>query len=179
MQVSANIATSLDGFIARENGEIDWLPDLGDESEDYGFSEFFSSIDCLVMGRNSLEVVLAFPDWPYEGKRVIVLSSSMKQIPEKVEGKVELYSGSLADLLEKLSTEHCSRIYVDGGRTIQSFLNEGLLTDITITTIPVLLGKGIRLFGEVKEDIFLGHNDTKSFPSGFVQSSYEIATAKK
>lgn len=178
-RVSAYIAASLDGFIARENGTVDWLPspDETDQSGDYGFSEFFNSVDCLVMGRNTLEKVLEFGAWPYEGKRVLVLSTSISQVPDQVKGKAELYAGSLYALLKLLRSEGCSRIYVDGGKTIQSFLKEGLLTDITITTVPILLGKGIRLFDGNEHDIPLKHLETNSFQSGFVQSSYEIEYA--
>ncbi len=176
IQVSAFIATSLDGFIAREDGGIDWLPSPGesDAADDCGFSAFFNAVDCLVMGRNTFETVLQFDEWPYEGKRVLVLSRSMLQLPDPLPGKVELCSGPLPTLLERLESEGCSRIYVDGGRTIQSFLNEGLLTDITITTIPILLGRGIKLFAETGGDIPLEHLETRVCSEGLVQSLFRV-----
>lgn len=179
MVVSAFIATSLDGYIARENGDLDWLPgsEGDDQSEDFGFTEFFASVDCLVMGRHSLEAVLRFPEWPYEGKRVIVLSRTMKRAPAPVQGKIALYSGSLTGLVDRLVTEGCTRIYVDGGATIRSFLSEGLLTDITICIVPILLGKGIPLFAEVGKDIPLRHRETRSYDNGLVQSVYEVEIA--
>lgn len=173
IQVSAFIATSLDGFIAREDGAVDWLPNP-DAADDCGFAEFFSSVDCLVMGRRTLETVLEFGQWPYGDKRVLVLSQSMSKVPSPLVGKVELYSGSLSALVELLESDGCSRIYVDGGATIRSFLNEKLLTDITITTIPILLGCGIRLFAETERDISLEHIKTSVCSEGFVQSHFKL-----
>lgn len=176
MKVSVFIATSLDGFIARQNGDIDWLMSAGDpdDTEDYGYKAFSDSVDCMVMGRNSLEKVLSFSQWPYEGKRVIVLSSTMKQVPPQVAGKVELYSGPLQNLVNTLKAEACRRLYIDGGKTIQSFLREGLVTDLTITTIPILLGEGLPLFGTTGRDIKLKHINTEAYPNGFVISTYEV-----
>jgi dihydrofolate reductase len=176
MQASVFIATSLDGFIARKNGAVDWLmaADTSDTSQDYGYGEFFGSVDCMVMGRNSMEVVLSFGEWPYEGKRVIVLSTTLTEAPAELAGKIELYSGSITDLANRLEEEGHKRLYIDGGKTIQSFINEELITDLTINTIPILLGEGLRLFGETKHDIKLKHIETKSYPNGFVMSTYEI-----
>ena len=128
----------------------------------------------MVMGRNSLKAVLKLPDWPYEGKRVVVLSNTMNEPPEKVRDKVELYSGSINRLVEQLKSENCQRLYIDGGRTIQAFLREGLITDLAITRIPILLGEGLPLFGATGGDIKLRHLKTASYPSGFVTSTYEI-----
>lgn len=119
-------------------------------------------------------MVLGFPEWPYEGKRVVVLSNSLKEIPEQAIGKIELYSGPLKQLFHKLEADGCKRLYIDGGKTIQSFLLEGLITDLTITKIPILLGEGIPLFGNTGKDIKLQHVKTETYPSGFVKSTYEI-----
>ena len=176
MKVSAYIATSLDGYIARPNGDINWLmeADNSEEKEDYGYKEFSDSVDCIVMGRNSMEMVMSFPEWPYEGKRVVVLSNALKETPTQLKDKVDLYSGSLVKLVTELENDRCKRIYIDGGKTIQSFINEELLTDITITKIPILLGEGLSLFGKIKHDIKLKHIESKSYPSGFVKSTYEF-----
>ena len=176
MKVSAFIATSLDGYIARPNGDINWLmaADNSDGTEDYGYKEFSDTVDCMIIGRNSMEIVMRFPEWPYEGKRVIVLSNTLKETPSQLNGKVELYSGSLIKLVSELKNNGCNRIYIDGGKTIQSFINEDLITDITITTIPILLGEGLSLFGKTKHDIKLKHIESKSYPSGFVKSTYEV-----
>ena len=176
MKVSVYIATSLDGYIARPNGDINWLMEADNSGgkEDYGYKEYSVTVDCMVMGRNSMEMVMSFPEWPYKGKRVVVLSNTLKETPSQLKNKVELYSGSLVKLVTKLKDDGCKRIYVDGGKTIQSFINENLITDITITKIPILLGEGLSLFGNTKHDIKLKHIETKSYPSGFVKSTYEV-----
>lgn len=178
MKASVYIATSLDGFIARKNGELDWLPSIDDNSdgkgEDYGYHEFMNSIDVLIMGRLTFETVRSFEQWPYGDKRVIVLSSQPLQIPNDIPDTVESTSCSPVELIQKLSEENCQHIYIDGGKTIQSFLNAGLIEDIIITRIPVLIGSGIPLFGPLDKDINLRHILTRTFENGFVQSKYEL-----
>lgn len=188
MKVSVYIATSLDGFIARLDGSLDWLPgadpnadgseeshiESSGETEDLGWGAFFGSVDCLVMGRKTFEQVLGFGVWAYKGKRVIVLSRTLTTVPDGMQGKAEIYAGDPQALVEKLASEGHERLYVDGGQTIQSFLRRGLITDMVITTIPVLIGEGIPLFGALDEDLPLRHVKTESYPSGFVQSTYEV-----
>lgn len=176
MKVSVYIATSLDGYIARPNGDINWLmeADDSDGKEDYGYKEFSDTIDCMIMGRNSMQVVMGFAEWPYKGKRVVVLSNTLKEAPPQLQDKVEMYSGSLSDLVTRLKNDGCNRLYIDGGKTIQAFINEGLITDIIVTKIPILLGEGVSLFGKTKHDIKLKHIETKSYASGFVKSTYEV-----
>ncbi len=173
IQFSVFIATSLDGFIARPNGGLDWLPVPGSD-EDYGYHAFMESVDCLVMGRKSFETVLAFEPWPYGEKRVIVLSETLDAIPTPIGGQVELFKGSQEALVEKLSAEGVRRVYLDGGKTIQGFLRAGLVSDILITTIPVLIGQGIPLFEPLDGDIALTHLRTVAYPNGFVQSVYAV-----
>jgi dihydrofolate reductase len=176
MKISVFIATSLDGFIARLNGDIDWLVNAGDtnDPEDYGYRKFISTVDCLVIGRNSFEKVLFFPEWPYAGMRVVVLSRTLITIPEQAAGKIEISAGPVEQLAASLKAEGLGRIYIDGGRTVQSFLRAGLVTDMTLTRIPVLIGSGLPLFGELPRDIRLDHIETKTYRSGFVQSLYEL-----
>ena len=176
MKISVFIATSLDGFIARLNGSIDWLisADEQDSPEDYGYQEFYDSIDCLIMGRNSVEKIINFPEWPYEDKRVVVLSKTLEEVPAQHVDKFELYAGSLNELVKRLETDGIESLYIDGGKTIQSFINHDLVTNITITTIPILLGEGLPLFAKIKQDIKLTHIETKSYPNGFVKSTYEM-----
>jgi len=173
MKISVFIATSLDGFIARLNGDIDWLV-KADDHADYGYNAFIATVDCLVMGRNSFEKVLSFPVWPYAGRRVVVLSRTLNTLPEQAAGKVELSAGPAEKLAAQLKAEGLGRIYIDGGKTVQSFLRAGLVTDMTITRIPILIGSGLPLFGELPKDLPLDHIETKTFPSGFVQSLYEV-----
>jgi len=170
------IATSLDGFIARPDGGIDWLEtDAAPQSdEDYGYAAFMDTVDCLIMGRVTFEQVLSFGQWFYGDKRLIMLSTTLRQLPDAAPGTVELYSGDLPELLRKLESEGHRRAYVDGGVTIHSFLRQGLLTDLTITTIPILIGQGRPLFGPLPGDVALKHVRTTDYPSGFVQSVYEV-----
>jgi len=175
-RVSVFIASSLDGFIARPDGDIRWLHD-GEpppEGDDLGYGALMASIDVLVMGRHSFEKVLSFGDWPYE-KPVIVLSRSLKEASEQLRSRVTIDASSPQALMARLYREGVKHIYLDGGKVIQSFLRAGLVDDLCITTLPILLGRGIPLFGELAADIHLKHLGTQSWPNGFVQSTYRIS----
>ncbi len=175
--LSVFIATSLDGFIARTDGELDWLDEAGTavpKDEDCGYHAFMHSVDALVMGRNTYEKVRSLGKWPYGDKPVIVLSSNAIEIPEELAQMVSCSSESPKALYERLSQDGLKRLYIDGGITIQRFLAEGLIDDLTITVIPVLLGSGIPLFGKLEKDILLRHTATKAYDFGFVQSTYEV-----
>jgi len=178
MKASVYIATSLDGFIARADGGLDWLPGAEGEStagEDYGYREFMDSVDYLVMGRKTFEFVATFAgEWPYGGKRVVVLSSRPLELPKHVAGRVEWMSGSPGEVVSRLAERGAQHLYVDGGKTIQGFLAAGLIQQLIITQVPVLIGEGIPLFGPLPHDIKLRHIETQSFPSGLVQSRYEV-----
>lgn len=176
MKASVYIATSLDGFIARPNGDIDWLGSgsFDGPNEDYGYKAFIDSVDALVMGRRTFEKALSFGEWPYGSKPVVILSSKSVAIPKQIAGSVECMSLSPADVIRRLSARGAQHLYVDGGKTIQGFLSAGLITHITITRIPIILGAGIPLFGPVADDVQLRHIETRSYPSGLVQSRYEV-----
>lgn len=172
---SVYIATSLDGFIARADGSIDWLMDANANvpaGEDCGYATFMSSIDAIVMGRATFEQVLMFPEWPFGSMPVVVVSRTMQTLPPNTPNTVRLSHETPTELLARLATEGVKRVYVDGGKTIQSFLAEGLITDITITTIPILLGSGLPLFGTIDHDVHLRHVSTTAYPFGFVQNTY-------
>ncbi len=168
------IATSLDAFIARKNGNIDWLSEVEVADEDYGYQEFMNSMDVLVMGRNTYEKVIAFDDWPYSGKNVVVLSHRTLNISHNHQQRIEVKSCSPIELRSWASSEGYKKIYVDGGYTISSFLNDGLVKEITISTIPILLGEGIPLFSEIKNEIQLCHLKTKTYASGVVKTTYRV-----
>ena len=177
MKVSVFIATSLDGFIAREDGGIDWLNEANasaPEGEDCGFQLFMDSVDALVMGRKTYEQVLSFGQWPYGETPVVVLSRNPVSFPENVPDTTSHSSKSCQDLLRQLSDSGAKHVYVDGGTTIQGFLSHGLIDEITITAVPVLLGGGIPLFGTIKDDIQLSHVYTNAYKSGFVQTKYTV-----
>jgi dihydrofolate reductase len=172
MKVSVFVGTSVDGFIARPNGTLDFLPPGG--GEPHGYNEFIATVDALVIGRNTFETVLAFPTWPYGDKRVVVLSSRPLDFSEVRGGVVEQMSGTPAEIVAKLAASGASHLYVDGGITIQRFLRAGLVDRITITHVPVLIGEGIPLFGALPADIQLLHLRTQHYPSGLVQSEYQV-----
>ena len=176
---SVFIATSLDGFIARRDGNLDWLPGSDGVSggEDYGYKLFFESIDALICGRKTYELASSFPEWPYTGKRVVVLSSRYSKVLQPIFHNVEGTSLSPRELISEMESRSVQHIYVDGGTTIQSFLRDGLIGELTITRVPVLIGEGIALFGSAGRDIKLRHVSTKAFPSGFVQSKYLVDNA--
>ncbi|HTX80059.1 MAG TPA: dihydrofolate reductase family protein [Longilinea sp.] len=173
---SVFIATSLDGFIARKDGAIDWLsrPEDAIAGEDYGYQAFFDSVDTLVMGRNTFELALSFEAWPYAGKRVVVLSSGSPKIPPSLARHVEHMSGAPAEIVRWLAERGAQHVYVDGGDTIRRFLRAGLIDDLTITRLPILLGDGIPLFGPLEGDIRLQQVETTVYPNGFVQSKYQV-----
>lgn len=176
MKTSAYIATSLDGFIARQNRALDWLPhaDESGDGEDYGYHAFMETVDALVMGRHSYETVLTFGDWPYEVPAV-VLSSRPVDVPASIRRTVEWMSCPPGEVVEKLALRGARHLYIDGGVTVQRFLHAGLIQRLIITRVPVLIGSGIPLFGPLENDIKLQHLKTRSFATGLVQSEYEIA----
>ncbi len=180
LKCSVFIATSLDGFIARRDGRLDWLPGSDGDTggEDYGFNDFFRTVDTLILGRKTYELALSFSEWPYAGKRVVVLSSRYPKEPANLNTGVQgtsLSPGELAPWLAAAGAKHC---YVDGGKTIQGFLRAGLIQEMTITRVPVLIGEGIPLFGPLPHDLALQHHSTKTFENGFVQDKYKIVTAR-
>ncbi|HUF08953.1 MAG TPA: dihydrofolate reductase family protein [Rhodothermales bacterium] len=172
MKGSIFVGTSLDGFIARANGALDFLHAEG--AEPYGFDEFLASVDALVMGRKTYETALAFGSWFYGSKPVFVLSS--KELAKVPKGAVvERMSGTPADIVSTLSTRGIEHIYVDGGNTIQQFLRDGFIERLIISRVPVLIGSGIPLFGPLQNDLALKHVATRQYASGLVQSEYVIA----
>jgi dihydrofolate reductase len=176
-KVSVYIATSLDGFIARKDGELDWLNAANatvPEGEDLGYHEFIDSVDVLIIGRKTYEQVLSFGQWPYGKTRVVVLSRNPITVPPDSPDTVTHSSESPRDLYDRLSGEGAKHLYVDGGVTIQGFLAEGLIDEITVTVIPVILGEGIPLFGPLESDVVLTHVRTKAFDFGFVQTTYLV-----
>jgi dihydrofolate reductase len=174
MLASVFIGTSVDGFIARANGDLDWLPHGG--GEEHGYNAFFASVDALVIGRGTFETVLSFGEWPYGSKRVVVLSSRPLDLSATRGGNVEQMSGAPADIVDRLEAQGVGHIYVDGGVTIQRFLRAGLIQRLIITRVPVLIGTGIPLFGALDADVRLEHVATRWFPSGLVQTEYSVIT---
>lgn len=191
VQLFVYIATSLDGYIARPDGSLDWLPGAGGEEkpggeddqagppEDYGFGEFLAGVDALLMGRATYDVVRGFDGpWPYGERKVFVLSRSLREadIPPAHRGRVEILAGEPREVVGRLRERGYKRIYLDGGNTIRTFLAAGLVRELTITTIPVLIGRGIGLFGEMdlEKDIRLELVEQNSWPNGMSQRRYRV-----
>ena len=172
MKTSVFVGTSLDGYIARANGSFDFLHGSGG-SEPHGYEEFFSSVDALLIGRKTYETVLTFDAWPYGPKPTFVLSSR-PLAPSPPNTEVERMAGSPAEVIAALAARHFRHVYVDGGLTIQRFLQAGLIDRLTIARVPVLIGTGIPLFGTLERDISLKHTATRVYASGLVQSEYAV-----
>ena len=167
------IATSLDGYIADKDGGLDWLNSIPNpDNLAMGWVNFIDRIDALVMGRRTFDKVCSFNcEWPYS-KPVFVLSNSLKSIPEGYEAKAEPIKGSLSKVIEKIHQRGYKHLYIDGGVTVQSFLKEDLIDEIIITTIPILLGGGTPLFGELSRQIQFEHVKTEVFLNAIVQNHY-------
>lgn len=176
MKATVYIATSVDGFIARSNGGIDWLPSGGavEGSEDYGYQDFINSVDAIVMGRNTYELALSFDLWLYGEKPVLVLSHRKIDIPDDIARTVESMGASPREIVSRLSMRGYNHLYIDGGKTIQGFLRDGLIQQFIITKVPILLGTGIPLFSSLPHDVRLHHLETRQFENGLVQSKYEV-----
>jgi dihydrofolate reductase len=173
MTASVFVGTSLDGFIARRNDDLDFLPPGG--GEPHGYDEFMATVDAIVIGRKTFEKVLTMGPWPYGRKRVVVLSSRPLDLSAAVGGVVEQMAGPPAEIVSQLAASGARHLYIDGGVTIQRFLRAGLIQRLIITRVPVLIGEGVPLFGALPRDIRLRHVATRHFPSGLVQSEYRVA----
>ena len=172
MTVSVFVGTSLDGFIARRSGSFDFLPEGG--GEPHGYTEFMATVDAVVMGRNTWDVVLGLGAWPFADKRVVVLSTRPVDLTPAAGHPVEQMAGTPAEIVAKLAASGAHHLYVDGGITVQRFLQAGLVDRITITRVPVLIGDGIPLFGVLPRDVRLHHVATQQYKSGLVKSEYEV-----
>ena len=172
MKTSVFVGTSVDGFMARRNGDFDFLPDGG--GEPHGYDEFMASVDVLVIGRNTFEKVVTFERWPYSGKRVVVLSSRAIDLPAIEGERIEVMCGAPAEIISRLESGGATHAYIDGGITIQRFLREGLVQSLVVTHVPVLVGDGIPLFGSLPHDVALRHIRTTTYKGGLVKSEYVV-----
>jgi len=171
MSNTVYIATSIDGYIARKDGSIEWLTEFPNpDGSDYGYAEFIRDIDAIIMGRHTFETVSGFDTWMYPVP-VFVLSSTLKQLSGRWANKAEIISGNLQDILSALKTRGLERLYIDGGKTIQSFLAEDRIDRMVITTIPIVLGSGIPLFGKSAE-LHFRHDSTEIYAGGLVKNTY-------
>jgi dihydrofolate reductase len=172
------LGMSVDGFIARLDGDIEWLTggadaNAGPDDEaggDFGFSEFVSGIDALVMGRATYDVIAPFDEWPHQGKPVHVMSTTLAP---GADPRMTVHR-SFDEALAALTAAGYRRVYVDGGRTVHQFLRAGLIADLTLSRLPVLIGTGHTPFGELAADVPLEHVRTQTFPGGMVQTTYRV-----
>lgn len=169
-KISIYIATSIDGYIARTDGSLDWLDRVGGFDQDYGFQKLLDSIDGVILGRNTYEVAASVPDWPYKGKRIVVLSNSL----QSVRGEAELFRGDLTQLVSQLHSDGIKHVWIDGGVTISQFLKLQMVDCMTLSVIPVILGDGMPLFNVIGKEIPCRLTSSQSYPSGLVQLKYEI-----
>ena len=177
IKCSVFIAASVDGFIARADGDIEWLHRPEYEAAELNgmtYESFIASVDTLVMGRKTLEKVVSFPEWPYEDMPVIALSHAAFDLPAHLHGKVEVMAVDPTTLVSQLAERGMQHLYIDGGQTIQAFLEAGLINELIITRIPVVLGQGISLFSQIGSEHQLQHIDTCVSDNGFVQSRYQV-----
>lgn len=170
IQATVFVGASVDGFIARKDHALDFLPHV---AEDHGFDALLASVDALVMGRNTYDTVLGFGAWPYGTKPVVVLTTRPPAAPP-AGAVVEFMHGEAPEIATRLADRGFRHLYVDGGDTIQRFLRAGLITRLVVTRVPVLIGSGIPLFGDLPRDVKLEHVATRAFPSGLVQSEYRV-----
>ncbi|MEW6194265.1 MAG: dihydrofolate reductase family protein [Bacteroidota bacterium] len=167
------IAESLDGYIAKKDGNIDWLLEIPNPGgSDYGYNDFIKNIDAVVLGRITFEKVLSFGGWHYS-KPVFVLSNTLKSVGKNLENKAAVIKGDLKSVIKELHSKNYTNIYIDGGITIQNFLKEDLIDEMTITQIPIILGSGIPLFGELKNELRFEHVKTEVLNNALVQSRYK------
>lgn len=167
------IARSLDGYIADRKGGLDWLHAIPNpEGTDAGYAAFMRNIDAILMGRNTFEAVCGFDiPWPFQVP-VFVLSNSLNSVPEKATGRAELVKGSLSVVLSQINERGHHHLYIDGGVTIQQLLQLDLIDELIVTTLPVLLGAGVPLFGYLEQPLEFEHVRTEVFLGQMVQSCY-------
>jgi dihydrofolate reductase len=172
MRASVYVGVSVDGFLARRDGSFDFLTAEGEPPP--GYEEFMASVDTLVMGRGTFEVVRKMKPWPYGDKPVVVLSGGKLDFSDVKAVPIKQMSGTPAEVVSNLEARGAKHLYIDGGITVQRFLEAGLIQRITITRIPVLIGEGIPLFGPLPHDVKLKHVKTAEYPGGAVRSEYEV-----
>ena len=165
---SVFLATSVDGYIARRDGSLDWLERF--HGHDHGYAAFFASIDTIVIGRGTYDTVLGFGEWPYPGKRVVVMTHR----PGAARHGERFTGAPLDEVVAEVSRAGARRIYVDGGNVIRQFLAARLIDDLTISVVPIVLGGGIRLFAGDEGEHALVLEGSESWSNGLVQLRYRL-----
>lgn len=164
------VGLSVDGFIARPDDDLSWLTSRGEAAGDAGFTPFMESIDALLMGRRTYEAIADLTEWPYLGRPVHVLS---RTLDADADPRIRVHP-NFNDALQALTDAGYKRVYVDGGQTVRLFLSAGLITEMTLSHVPVLIGQGAALFGPLPADISLEHVRTDVLNGGMVQTKYLV-----
>lgn len=170
------VAQSLDGFIASKDGSTRWLNIPNPTKTDYGYKQFLSKIDAFVIGRFTFEKALKYKPYPYN-KQVFVLSTTLKNIPINLQDSVEIVNGNLKTIVQNINSKGYHKLYIDGAKTIQSFLNENLIDEITINTLPIILGEGIKLFENINKTIPLELKYQERYENGIITTTYKTKEA--
>jgi len=171
------IAMSLDGYIAKDNGDISFLSAVESPPEDYGYGDFIKSVDTVIMGRKTYEKIQTFGiDFPHGDKKCYVISRSKKGY----DGTVEFYHGDLVKLIAAIRKESGLNIFVDGGaELVFELMQRDLIDKYIISVIPVFLGAGIPLFKPGRPESPLKLVRSVTFPSGLAQLWYEKKDATR
>jgi dihydrofolate reductase len=162
---------SVDGYIARRDGSIDWLATVERDGEDYGYKRFMESVDTVVLGRNTYDAVLRAESWPFAKKRCVVMTHR----PAAPRNGETLFAGKPEVLLEQLTKTGASHVYVDGGSAVRAFLAAGLLDHLTLSIVPIVLGSGIPLFTSEVPEGLLVLEESRAFSTGLMQVRYRTA----
>lgn len=170
MDVIYYVAASLDGYIATPDGGVEWLKPFENSGEDYGYAEFYTSVDALLMGSATFEKTLSFGDWPYGGKPCRVFSTRALTVPSP---DVVMTSVSPKEALNTLSRTGCRRVWLVGGGALAAlFRQQGLISEYIVSVIPVILGGGITLFATGGRPDSLNLLESKTYSTGVVQLRY-------
>jgi len=165
------IATSLDGYIATKNENLDFLSLVEQEGEDYGYADFIKTVDTVIVGRKSYDKVLSMGfDFPHADKKSYIITRT----PKPPIGNIQFYTENLEALILKLKEKDGQNIFVDGGAEIVNLMMKDNLIDVfCVSIIPVLLGDGIRLFQDNRPELQLKFVRSETFKSGLVQIWYQ------
>ncbi|MBW4561500.1 MAG: dihydrofolate reductase family protein [Mojavia pulchra JT2-VF2] len=169
-QIIYQVAVSIDGYIAAADGSVDWLSAFQIEDNDYGYAQFYASIDALLMGSRTYEQVIGFGEWAYPGKPCWVVSRRSLKVEQP---EVRLTSNSPGEIIAELQAQKLNRVWlVGGGQLAASFRAQGLISEYMIAVIPMILGAGIPLFGSPGLQEHLNLVECKPFPQGVVLLRY-------
>lgn len=171
-QIILYIAMSLDGYIAQPNDDLSFLSTVAKEGEDYGYTDFISSVDTVIVGRKTYEWVMnQVGEFPHADKNAYVITRTARPAI----GKTVFYTSDLTELVNKLKAENGKNIYCDGGaEVVNELLKKDLLDEIIISVIPILVGNGTRLFKDSRPEQKLKLVNVKTFDTGLTQLHYKL-----